>query len=136
MITPLKTGNFDSISGLISVNNGVTDKLQILSSGKDLSLFMTGEYNFSNYNANMYIFGRLSKKISTMLGPIGNASLNTLFNTIPGVNLNKIEDKSLLNEINKLPILELSDKLYRVFTVKIHGDITGENFVDSFRWIE
>ena len=136
LITPLKTGNFDSISGLISVNNGVTDKLQILSSGKDLSLFMTGEYNFSNYNANMYIFGRLSKKISTMLGPIGNASLNTLFNTIPGVNLNKIEDKSLLNEINKLPILELSDKLYRVFTVKIHGDITGENFVDSFRWIE
>lgn len=136
LITPLKTGNFESINGLVSINNGVTDKLQILSSGKDLSLFMTGEYNFSNYNANMYIFGRLSKKISTMLGPVGNASLNTLFNTIPGVNLNNIENKSLLNEVNKLPMFEFSDKLYRVFTVDIHGDITGDNYVDSFRWIE
>ena len=90
----------------------------------------------SNYYADMYVFGRLSKKIANALGPIGNASLNTLFNTIPGVNLNQTNDSSLINDINKIPGIELSNKLYRIFAVEVHGDISGDEYVDSFRWVE
>lgn len=136
LVTPLKTGNFDLIKGTIAVNNGVADKIQITSSSRDLSLFITGIYNMSNYYADMYVFGRLSKKIANALGPIGNASLNTLFNTIPGVNLTQTNDSSLINDINKIPGIELSNKLYRIFAVEVHGDISGDEYVDSFRWVE
>lgn len=136
LVTPLKTGNFDIIKGNITVNNGIADKIQIISSGRDLNLFITGIYNMSNYYADMYVFGRLSKKISNGLGPIGNASLNTLFSTIPGVNLNATKDSSIINDINKIPGVELSNKLYRIFAVEVHGDISGDDYVDSFRWVE
>lgn len=136
LVTPLKTGNFDSIKGNIVVTNGIADKIQITSSSRDLSLFITGIYNMSNYYADMYIFGRLSKKVANALGVIGNASLNTLFNTIPGVNLNPTKDSSIINDINKIPGVELSNKLYRIFAVEVHGDISGDDYVDSFRWVE
>ncbi len=136
LVVPLKTGNFDYIKGAISIKDGIADNIQIITNGKDLNLFITGEYNLSTYIADMYVFGRLSKKIATPFGPIGNASLNTLFNTIPGVDLNKTDDKGLINGINKIPGLELSSKLFRVFAAEIHGDITGEDYVESFRWIE
>ena len=136
IITPLKTGNFDSIKGSINIKNGVADKINILSSGKDLSLYLTGDYNFSTHNASMYVFGRLSKNISTLLGPIGNLSLNTLFNAIPGVNLNSPENAPILNDINKIPMIELSSKAFRVFAAEIFGDIEGDDYVQSFRWIE
>ena len=136
LVTPLKTGNFDLIEGSIAVNEGIADKIQIISSSRDLSLFITGIYNMSNYNADMYVFGRLSKKIANALGPVGNASLNTLFNTIPGVNLNTTKDFSIINDINKIPGIELSNKLYRIFAVEVHGDISGDEYVDSFRWVE
>ena len=136
LVTPLKTGNFASIKGAVEIHNGIADKIQILSTGKDLNIYVTGEYNLSTYNADMYVFGRLSKKITTILGPIGNLSLNTLFNSIPGVNLNDPSNAKLLNDINKLPGLELSNKAFRVFAVEIHGDVSGDDYVDSFRWIE
>lgn len=136
LITPLKTGNFSSIKGSIAIHDGVADKIQILSTGKDLSIFVTGDYNFSNYIAKMYVFGRLSKKISTVLGPVGNVSLNTLFSAIPGVNLNDPSNARILNDLNKIPMIELSNKAYRVFAVEVFGNINGEDYVQSFRWVE
>ncbi|MBR2526386.1 hypothetical protein IKE67_07965, partial [bacterium] len=115
---------------------GVMNKIQISSEGKDLNLFIIGEYDIASKLASMYVFGRLSRKISTILGPVGNLSLNTLFNTIPGVNLSKSSDTGLINNINKIPGLELSNKMFRVFAAEIHGDISGDDYVDSFRWIE
>ena len=136
LIVPLKTGSFENIKGSVDINKGVADKIQISTEGKDLNLFIIGEYNLASKYADMYVFGRISRKISTILGPIGNVSLNTLFNTIPGVNLNKSSDTGLINNINKIPGLELSSKIYRVFAAEIHGDISGDDYVDSFRWIE
>lgn len=136
LVVPLNTGDFDIIKGSIDINNGVADKIQILTEGKDLNLYIIGECNLVNSFADMYVFGRLSKKISTILGPVGNLSLNTLFNTIPGINLNSTSDTVILNSINKIPGVELSNKLFRVFAAEIHGDISGDDYVESFKWIE
>ena len=136
LIIPLKTGNFDQIKGSIDINEGIADKIQIISDSKDLNLFIIGEYDLSSKFADMYVFGRLSKNISTLLGPVGNLSLNTLFNTIPGVNLSSSSDTGLVSSINKIPGLELSNKLFRVFAAEIHGDISGDDYVESFKWIE
>lgn len=135
IITPLKTGDFETIQGTISIDDGVAESIQIYSKGKDLSLFITGKYNFSTLVADMHVLGRLSKNISTVLGAVGNASLNTLLNTIPGVDLTKTHT-TVLNDINKIPGLELSGKTYRIFAVEIFGDINQNNYVKSFRWVE
>ena len=83
--------------------------------------------------ADMKVLGQLSRKISTAFGTIGNISLNSLFNKIPGVDLS--ENGQLVNELNKIPGIELSNKAYRKFVVEITGDIDNESNVKSFKWI-
>lgn len=133
IITPLKTGDFSSISGAINIKDGVAENIEITTKGEDLSLFIGGNYNFSTANAEMEVYGLLSKKISTMFGPIGNLSLNTLFNAIPGVDLSK--NTKVLEQINKIPGIELSSKAYRKFVAEIKGNINGNDYVTSFKWI-
>lgn len=134
LITPLKTGNFKSISGDIRVENGVAEDINVYSSGEDLNLYMTGKYNLATLLADMEVYGSLSKNFSTILGRIANSSLNTLFNTIPGININEINPKSTSN-INKIPNFDKT-KTLRVFKSEIYGDINGSNYVKSFRWIK
>ena len=83
----------------------------------------------------IYVFGRLSKSANTILGVIGNASLNSLFALIPGINLNEPQNAFLLKEINKIPGIELSSQKYRLFRAVIDGDISGEEYVKSFEWV-
>ena len=134
LITPLKSGNFDNISGDVKVENGVANNIEIYSSGQDLNMYLTGSYNLSNLVADMEIYGSLSKNFSTVLGTIGNMSLNRLFNTIPGININEINPSTSSN-INKIPNFDKKNVL-RVFKAEIYGDINGSNYVKSFRWIK
>lgn len=136
LVTPLKTGQFENINGTFAISDGVADSIQIFSKGKDLSLFVTGKYNFATFIADMQVFGRLSKKISNVLGPVGNTSLNTLFNSIPGLRLDETNKAEFIKNFNKIPGFELNDKTYRIFSAEIYGDINGENYVQSFKWVE
>ncbi len=131
IITPLKTGEFSSIKGRMDITEGKTDNLEILTKGEDLSIFVGGHLDFSTSIADMEVFGLLSKKISTLFGPLGNISINTLFNMIPGVDL----DNKLVDKINKIPGIEFSNKQYRKFIAIIKGNINGDDYVTSFRWI-
>ena len=133
IITPLKTGEFSDIFGSIRIKDGVARNIEITTKGKDLSLFIDGTYNFADSTADMEVLGLLSRKISTMFGPIGNMSINTLFNVIPGVDLSK--ESLVLERINKIPGIELSEKAYRKFIAEIKGNINGDNYVTSFKWL-
>ena len=97
-------------------------------------MYMTGSYNLATLVADMEIYGALSKNFSTILGKIANASLNTLFNTIPGIKINDINPASTSN-IRKIPNFD-RDNVLRVFKAEIYGDINGNNYVKSFRWIK
>ncbi|MCM1338860.1 MAG: AsmA-like C-terminal region-containing protein, partial [Muribaculaceae bacterium] len=110
LITPLKTGNFTKIRGDVHVENGVANDINVYSYGQDLNMYMTGSYNIATLVADMEVYGSLSKNFSTLLGKIGNSSLNTLFNTIPGININEINPKSTSN-INKIPNFNKSNTL-------------------------
>lgn len=134
LITPLKTGNFDKISGNVKVQNGVATDINVYSYGKELNMYLTGSYDLSTLVADMEIYGCLSKNFSTLLGKIGNASLNRLFNSIPGININEINPQSTSN-INKIPNFN-RDNTLRVFKAEILGDINGSNYVKSFKWIK
>ena len=135
LVTPLKTGDFDSISGDIHITDGIADKINIYSNGNDLNMYMTGNYNLATSVADMKIYGSLSKNITTVFGKIKNASLNTLFNTIPGIN-NQTEKLLLQTEISKIPDIKNATDIYRIFAVDINGDINGTNYVKSFKWVK
>ena len=136
LITPLRTGEFESIVGTLDLMNGKINNLQIYSQGKNLNLFIVGNVDLATSIADMKIFGRLLKNTSSILGPIGNASLNALFNTIPWVDLSKSSDNSILDNINKIPGVELTNNKYRIFTVDVNGDLNGNEYVKSFKWVE
>ncbi|MBE7702422.1 MAG: DUF3971 domain-containing protein [Cyanobacteria bacterium SIG28] len=133
LISPLKTGEFSDIYGSVIIKDGVAENIEISSKGDKLSLFIDGTYNFSTSIAKMEVLGLLARKIPTILGPIGNVSINTLFNVIPGIDLTK--DSPFIDKINKIPGIELSEKDYRKFVAEIMGDIDGEDYVTSFKWI-
>ena len=135
LITPLKTGEFESISGNISISDGIANQIDIYSNGKDLNMYMTGSYNVLTSIADMEIFGSLSKNITTVFGKIKNASLNTLFNTIPGIN-DETEKLLLQTEISKIPNIKNVTDIYRIFAVDINGDINGTDYVKSFKWVK
>lgn len=134
LITPLKTGNFDSIRGEIKVKDGIANEINVYSSGKDLNMYMTGTYDFMKLVADMEIYGSLSADFSSLLGIIRNMSLNRLLNRIPGIAINKVNPRSTSN-INKIPNFDKS-KVLRVFKAEIYGDINGSNYVKSFHWIK
>ncbi len=133
LITPMKTGEFSNIYGSILIKDGIAENIEITTQGKDLSLFIGGKYNFATAIADMEVLGMLSRKISTMFGPIGNISVNTLFNLIPGIDLSK--DSNVLENINKIPGIEITNKSYRKFLAIIKGNINGDDYVTSFKWI-
>lgn len=133
IITPLKTGEFSDIKGNIRIKDGIARNIEIVTKGKNLSLYLVGTYNFSTEIADMEVLGILSKKISTMFGPIGNMSINALFNVIPGIDMSK--NHSLIDKINKIPGIEFSDKNFRKFVAEIQGNINGDNYVKSFEWV-
>lgn len=132
LITPHKTGNFESIKGNFKITEGIANNIEIFSDGKELNIYMKGNYNFTNLNADMQVFGNLTKNFSTGFGKIANASLNTLFNTIPGINLSQASN-ILSDDIKKIPNYENSAKMFKA---EIYGDINGENYVKSFKWLK
>ena len=130
IVTPMEKGEFSNIHGRFRIKDGMAKTVEIHSIGKNLSLYITGTYDFINTVANMKVYGQLSRKISTVLGAAGNISLNSLFNKIPGVSTSQF-----INDLNKIPGIDLSNKSTRRFVVEILGDINGEDFVKSFKWI-
>ncbi len=135
IITPLKTGEFESISGSYVVKDGIAEDINVYSKGKDLNLYLSGAYNISNAVADMKVYGTLSNNITSVLGRLKNASLNTLLNRIPFLNKNELSPE-LEAELRKIPNYEVYNNIFRIFAVDIDGDINGINYVKSFKWVK
>ena len=93
VLIPYKTGEFKKISGDFIVENGKIDKLNIYSKGDNLSIYTSGNYDIATNVGDFEVLGKLSTKISNLLGPIGNASVNSL------VKRSAVMNASLNNEI-------------------------------------
>ena len=135
LITPLKTGEFESISGNYNVNDGVAENINIYSKGKDLNIYVNGDYNIVTSIANMHVYGSISNNITTVFGKLKNASLNTLLKTIPLLNKNELSTE-LLSEVEKIPNYNNSNNIFKIFVADIDGDINGSKYVKSFKWVK
>lgn len=132
LMKPFKTGTFSKISGLISVKNGKLKNMSVFSQGKTLSIFMTGDYNIAESEADVIIYGKLGKKTEGLLGPIGNISANSLFTIIPSFKNNK----DYMAELKKIPDIDYKNKDVKFFRATVKGDINDDNVSTSFRWIK
>lgn len=97
-----------------------------------MSLYMNGNYDIADANANIVIFGKLGKKIDGVLGPVGNISTNTLFNLIPWTK----ENSEYAQEISKIPDIEYKNQDVRIFRATVNGDINETNSATSFKWVK
>lgn len=134
VLTPYKTGEFEKISGRLSINNGEIKNLEILSKGKNLSLYLAGTYDILQNFADIKIYGRLSKKVSSALGKVGNASISQFINTVT----NKSDSAKLeqyKEQIEKIPSIEGENTQAEYFRVKVLGDINKDNYIKNFLWL-
>jgi len=136
VLIPYKTGEFSSISGIASINKGNIENIEIFSKGKDLSIYVHGMYDLVNNHADLEVLGRLSRKIVNILGPVGNASINSLLNLMSGMRLDNASKNVILVNINKIPGIEITDNDYRIFAAEIEGDLNGDDYVREFKWVE
>ncbi len=136
LLNLVKTGYFSNINGSCKITDGIADNIEIYSTGENLSLYIHGNYDISNNSANMEILGKLSKKISTIFGAVGNTSLNTFFKLIPGISLLDFGRKDFIEDVEKIPQFTNGDYESRTFQAIIKGNINSSNYVQSFKWVK
>lgn len=131
LVVPQKTGYFKELKGSLFIEDGILKTNNISSKGDNLSLYLVGQWNLSTNKADITILGRLSKNVSSLLGPLGKLSINSVIGILPVNN-----DIELVKEISKIPGLEINNSNYRLFRVNFSGDYYDANSVKTFKWIE
>ncbi len=136
LLNLVKTGYFSMINGSCKIKNGIAEDIEIYSTGENLSLYIHGNYDINTNQADMEILGKLSKKISTIFGTVGNTSLNTFFKLIPGISLLDFGKKDFIENVEKIPPFTGGEYDSRTFQAIINGDINSSNYVQSFKWVK
>ncbi len=135
VLTPYKTGEFEKITGTLTINNAEIENLEIISQGKNLSMYLNGNYSILENFADIKIYGKLSQNISNALGAVGNASLRQFIDSISPRKNKKETNDELQENLNKIPSIEIENPEPRYFKVKVLGDINKENYIKNFSWI-
>ena len=136
LLNLVKTGYFSNINGSCTIKNGIAEDIEIFSKGENLSLYIHGKYDISKTHADMEILGKLSRKISTIFGTLGNTSLNTFFKLIPGISMLDFSRKDFVEDIEKIPSFTNGDYEARTFQAIINGNINESGYVQSFKWVK
>lgn len=135
VLTPYKTGDFEKITGMLIIKNAEIEKLEIMSKGKNLSMYLSGTYSIFENFADIKIYGKLSQNISNALGALGNASLKQFIDSISPKKNKKGINEDLQYNLDKIPSIEIENPEPRYFKVKVLGDINKENYIKNFSWI-
>lgn len=132
VLVPFDKGNFSSIKGSLQLSDAKVKNIEITSKGKNLSLFISGEYNLLSGYADFVILGKLTNKITSLLGPVGNISISSIFHLIPFVS---VSDTKLVQNISKIPGIDLTDDDFKLFKATVNGDLNSDKVEKTFKWI-
>lgn len=127
-------GNFDRISGTLSIKDNVVEKMMIKSSAPQLSSFIVGRYDIEKSDAALRIYTKFSNRNKGFAGFMRNISLNSLANRIP---LSSRNDRNYYSaEISQLPPIDANEKDCQIFLTKVDGDVEHNNFISSLKKIK
>lgn len=132
---------FKSITGDISLSNGNANLTKILVEGALMSYYVSGTYNILDNTANLVILGRLDSKVISMLGVLGELSVDRLLSSIPKLGaLTSTIWKNLTSDSNNenislIPPLAGGSENYKDFKVSYIGSVGAASSVKYFKWL-
>ncbi len=129
------TAHYVNAEGTVLFQNGYMIINKLHTTGKDMSLYITGKQNILTNLTNIEIYGRISDGIKRKLGSFGDVSISEL---ISGANTKKQNDILVVNNniINEIPPLKYqTENKTNTFKVNIYGDLNSLNAIKEFVWI-
>ena len=136
-----KTGEFKYIKGVVSLSNGWATLERIQTSGPAMSMYIKGRVNILNNRADLIILGRLSNEVVSVLGPIGNFSVNSLIASIPKIGavtsslINQMTTNPSGENLALLPDLSPVQANTKEFKAAINGSLESTSSVSYFKWL-
>ncbi len=136
-----KTGEFKYIKGSVSLSNGWATLERIQTSGPAMSMYIKGRVNILNNRADLIILGRLSNEVVSVLGPIGNFSVNSLIAAIPKIGtvtsslINQMTTNPSGENLALLPDLSPAQVNTKEFKAAINGSLESTSSVSYFKWL-
>ena len=134
------TGRFRYLRGDVTFNSGYAYVKSVASSGPNMSLLMSGNYNMLANWADLDIMGKVSKDVMNVLGPIGEISLSGIVHTnngaVPNLFFASYNLPVSQSVIDRIPPLTPQTMLKnRNFIVKIYGNPQSVKAVKMFKWL-
>ena len=141
-ISPKDTGRFTYLKGMLKFNNGYVYLNPLITSGPQMSMYITGNLNPLTSEADLQILGKVSSEVSSSLGLLGSMTIKDFLDehTKYGQTIASLFNfcNSELPEIDISKIPELTPNLrYQTknFRVLIIGDAKSVKSVKSFTWV-
>ncbi len=132
---------FSSITGALSLKNGVADLKSVKSVGPSVSYFVTGNYNLVSGYTNVVVLGRLGADVVAALGPLGQLSVNKLTSFIPKFGaqtatlVNTLTSNPNAENTAQIPALTSGSTNTKDFKVVFTGNVTSPASIKSFKWL-
>lgn len=141
-IKPKDTGYVTYLKGMLKFNNGHAYLNPVLTSGPQMSMYITGYINLLNNDADLQILGRVSSEVSSSMGILGSMTIkdfldeHTKYGATAANLFNFCNSEIPEMDISKIPALT-PDYRYSTknFRVLISGDTESVKSVKSFTWI-
>lgn len=141
-IKPKDTGYITYLKGKLLLSNGTAKLSPIITSGPQMSMFITGYINLLSNYTDLEILGKISSEVSNTMGSFGSMTLKDFIkeHTKYGENIDKI----FKNYNSELPEIDISqipnltpDYKYQTknFRVLIIGNPQSVKSVKSFTWV-
>lgn len=135
------SANFKYIKGNMTFNGGWADIHTISTSGPSMAYYIKGKYNILNGTANLVILGRLGSDVLSVLGPVGELSVDKLTSYLPKFGaataaiINTMTTNPKGENISAIPQLSSGNTVYKDFKVNFNGGIESKSSVKSFKWL-
>ncbi len=135
------TAEFKTIAGKLTFKNGWANLNPITMTGPSMAYYITGDYNLLNGTANVIVLGRLDEKVVSVLGPLGDLSVDKLTSYIPkfgaltAVLIDSMTTNPKKENTANIPALSSGSENYKDFKVEFNGGIDSASSVKSFKWL-
>ena len=106
-----------------------------------MAYYITGKYNLLNGTTNVIVLGRLDEKVVSILGPLGDLSVDKLtsylpkFGALTAVLVDSMTTDPAKENTANIPALSSGSTNYKDFKVEYNGGIDSSSAVKSFKWL-
>lgn len=141
-ISPKDTGYVTYLKGMIKFSSGYAHLNPVLTSGPQMSMYITGSINLLTNYTDLQILGRVSSEVSSSMGLLGTVTIkdfldeHTKYGPAIANLFNSFNTEIPEMDISRIPALS-PDYRYQTknFRVVIEGDPDSVKSVKSFTWV-